>query len=287
MPVSRSATTIAGAAGRDVPGLLGVDRRRRGAGDGAGAGRAGRLQVPLADRRPAGARRDRARRVERIVGRRDDVFLLVGNRVFDIAFGADPGRELARRHAAGEDHLRSLRHRPARRQGDADALAERLRLHRVLAERRLGLHAQHRRAGAELDDHPCRQRRRARPRHLRQRRVQRERRQQGRGDDAGADQDTSHHSLLQRAAALTTPSVRRTRRAGLPASARRSSSQFRARRHGARRPLPRLTERAGFVAKYRTTGERAPAPPRRAATPGGVAATASTVLAQKGDRRSG
>ena len=174
-----------------------------------------RLQVPLADRRPTARRRDRARHVERIVRHGDDVLLLVGDRVFDVALGADPRRELRRdvMPLANTTCDRS-EIRPARRQGDADALAERQRLHHVLAERRLGLHAQHRRAGAELDDHPRRQGRCARARHLRQRCVQRERREQRRGDDSSADQDSSHHSLLQRAA-LTTPPMRRARRAGV------------------------------------------------------------------------
>ena len=55
-PVSRTATTMLAAARRDVPRLLGIDRRRRGVG--ASPVGAGRLQVPLADDRAAVGRAD-------------------------------------------------------------------------------------------------------------------------------------------------------------------------------------------------------------------------------------
>ena len=181
------------AAGRQVPGLLGVDRRGRGAGRCAGDAR--RLEVPLADRRAAGGSGgragDRTRRVEGVVRGGDDVLALVGHGVLDVLLGRDPRREAGRIHALREDHVSAVRQGAPCGQLHADARAERLRLHHlsgVRAERlllhQLGL-------GAVLHDHP----RRLGAGHradLGERRVRGQGQQQGRGEGRRAGEDSTH-----------------------------------------------------------------------------------------------
>jgi hypothetical protein len=71
----------------------------------------GRAQVPLADGRPVGA----GARIERIVGGGDDPAAPVGHRVFDVGLLRQLPRQLGRRDAVGEDHLRRVRDRKRRR----------------------------------------------------------------------------------------------------------------------------------------------------------------------------
>ena len=138
-------------AGTDVPGLLGIDCRRRGVGRGA-VGR-GRLQVPLADRRAAGDRGRWPGGVERVVGDAQEVPALVGHGVLDVGLSGELGREGGRAEALGENHVGPVGDTRAGCERDADPLAERLRLQGTPAGGRHRLLLHHLGVGPVLDDH--------------------------------------------------------------------------------------------------------------------------------------
>ena len=143
----------AAAAAGHVPGLLGIDRRRRGVGERVPV-RPRRLEVPLADRRTAGGRRHGAAGIERIVRRGDDVLALVDDRVFDVGQGTEPSRQAGRAQAAGGDDVGPVGNSGAGDQRHADPVAERLRLQGAPAGGRHRLLLHHLRVGPVLDDHP-------------------------------------------------------------------------------------------------------------------------------------